>query len=109
MAAVVDFIAGDSHVTPTDDFWQVCTNHQNSVKTEEESDRCCQRYKSASDQLAALPSVAGSAEVMKVMESVAQKDWTMWTSVYNLSTRELQLAYRQHFGEPYRDALPLTD
>jgi hypothetical protein len=108
-SAVVEFIEGDIKTTPPESFWQVCTNHQISGRTEEESDQCCQRYQSASHQLAALPSVATSAEVMNVMESIAQPDWTMWTSVYNLSTRELQLAYRQRFSEPYRVYVRLAD
>jgi hypothetical protein len=30
----------------------------------------------------------------------------MWTSVYNLSTFDLEFAYRQHFDEVYRETLP---
>ena len=107
-SAVVEFIDGEIVVSPTDESWQVCTNHQISGRTEEESDQCCRRYRRASAQLAVLPSVAGAADVMKIMESVAQKNWTMWTSVYNLSTLELQLAYRRHYGDPYRDTLKVA-
>jgi hypothetical protein len=108
-SAVVEFVGGEVNTTPTESYWQVCTNHQISGKTEHESDQCCERYKSASDQLAALPSAAGAEDVMKVMQSVAQEDWTMWTSVYNLSAREHRLAYRQHYGGLHQERLESVD
>jgi hypothetical protein len=46
---------------------------------------------------------------MKVMQSVAQEDWTMWTSVYNLSAREHRLAYRQHYGGLHQERLESVD
>jgi predicted choloylglycine hydrolase len=104
-SAVVEVIDGEMVVTRTAENWQVCTNHQISGKTEAENDQACRRYRLASDQLAALPSTAGAADVMKIMAAVGQSNWTMWTSVYNLSRRELQFAYRQHFGNVYQDAL----
>jgi hypothetical protein len=102
-SAVVEFIDGEIVVSPTEDHWQVCTNHCVAGKAEEENDQECRRYCLASDQLAKLPSVAGSAEVMEVMSSVSQEHSTMWTSVYNLSTRQLQFAYRRHYDMPYRE------
>ncbi len=104
-SAVVEFIDGQIVVSPTDQNWQVCTNHCIAGKAEEENDESCDRYRRASDQLAALPSVAETGDVMNVMESVAQNRWTMWTSVYNLSTGDFQFAYRQQFGDVYRDGL----
>jgi hypothetical protein len=108
-SVVVEFVDGDVKTTPTESYWQVCTNHQISGKSEAENDQCCERYHSASDQLAALPSAASSNDVMKVMGSVAQKDWTMWTSVYNLTRREHQLAYRQDYSKPHLELLESTN
>jgi hypothetical protein len=108
-SVVVEFIDGDVKATPTESYWQVCTNHQISGKSEAENDQCCERYHSASDQLAALPSAASSNDVMTVMQSVAQKDWTMWTSVYNLTRREHQLAYRRDYSKPHLELLEATD
>jgi hypothetical protein len=101
-SAVVEFVDNQIEVTPTEAHWQVCTNHRVAGKAEEENDQECRRYCLASDQLATLPSAAGSAEVMQIMASVSQ-DTTMWTSVYNLSTRELELAYRRHYDEPHQN------
>jgi Acyl-coenzyme A:6-aminopenicillanic acid acyl-transferase len=108
-SAVVEFLDGNIVATTTQENWQVCTNHQISGKSEDENDRTCSRYRTASDQLAALTSAAGAADVMQVMQAVAQPNWTMWSSVYELSTGELQFAYRQHFGESYQDGLPIAD
>jgi hypothetical protein len=104
-SCVVEFIGGEIKVTQTNDSWQVCTNHRIAGKSETENDEHCDRYRLASGELAALSSSAGAGDVMQIMESVAQKQWTMWTSVYNLSTGELQFAYRQHYGSPYHDSL----
>ena len=104
-SVVVEFIDGKLLATPGGEKWQACTNYRIAGQTEEENDARCPRYRLASDELAALPSVAGPDDVMKIMESVAQPEFTMWTSVYNLSTRELEFAYRQHYSVVYRDAL----
>ncbi|MEX0614199.1 MAG: C45 family peptidase [Pirellulales bacterium] len=108
-SAVVEFIDGNLIATPTDESWQVCTNHQVAGKAEAENDQSCERYRLASDQLATLPSAAGAADVMKIMESVAQANSTMWTSVYDLATREFHLAYRREFGRQYRDGLTVSN
>ena len=94
-SAVVEFIDGQIIVTPTEESWQVCTNHRIAGKDEEENRQCCPRYRLASDRLATLPSVAGPAEVMDVMASVTQDNWTMWTSVYDLSTGEFLAKVRR--------------
>ena len=35
-------------------------------------------------------------------------DTTMWSSVYDLTTGEFEIAYRQQYEEPFRDRLELT-
>jgi hypothetical protein len=58
-SAVVEFIGGQIVATPTDQNWQVCTNHCIAGKAEGENDQSCDRYRVASERLAALPSAAG--------------------------------------------------
>jgi hypothetical protein len=108
-SAVVEFIDGAIVATPGGENWQVCTNHRIAGKAEEENDGACGRYRAASERLASLPSAAGAADVMKIMQAVVQEKWTMWTSVYNLSTGEFRLAYRRHFDAPYDDRLALAN
>jgi choloylglycine hydrolase len=80
-SAVVEFFDGKMELTDSREHWQVCTN------------------------LAKLSATAGTDDVMRVMQSVSKKDWTMWTSVYDLSARRLRFAYRGHFDQPYDDSL----
>jgi choloylglycine hydrolase len=103
-SVVVEFIGGELKPTFTGEHWQVCTNHELCGKKEAENDARCQRYRTASDQLAGVGSSASAGDVMKIMESVKQP-YTMWSSVYDLSSRELEFAYRQHFDNVYRDRI----
>jgi hypothetical protein len=106
-SAVVEFIDGELKTTATQENWQVCTNHQISGKSETENDTACNRYRTASDELANAGGGASVGDVMQVMESVHQ-DSTMWTSVYDLSTGEYSVAYRKQYAEPFRDRLPIS-
>ena len=46
---------------------------------------------------------------MQVMKSVAQKNFTMWSSVYDLSNGKFEFAYRQHYDNDYADRLSEFD
>lgn len=95
-SAVVEFIGGEKKVSRTEPTWQVCTNSQIWGESEEACDENCYRYKSASDQLAQFADTKiESADIMNVMQSVSVNDWTMWSSVYNLSTDELLFVHRK--------------
>lgn len=72
-SVVVEFIDGETKVTPAEQSWQVCTNDQIYGATEESCDENCQRYRTASDQLSKASVTAGVDEVMEVMESVSKK------------------------------------
>jgi hypothetical protein len=104
-SAVVEFIDGKMEVTPGNEYWQVCTNHQICDASEEHSNQTCDRYRTASEQLAKASAAAGPEDVMKVMEAVSKQDWTMWSSVYDLTDHTLRFAYRRHFDKPYACAL----
>jgi choloylglycine hydrolase len=104
-SVVVEFIDGKCKVTPTRESWQVCTNDQIHGASEEQCDERCGRYRTASDQLAKASATAGIDDVMRVMESVSKEDWTMWSSVYDLTSKNCRIAYRRHFDKPYDDSL----
>jgi penicillin V acylase-like amidase (Ntn superfamily) len=101
---VVEFIDGELKATPTEENWQVCTNHQICGNSEAENDERCNRYQKASGDLAALGASASAGDVMQVMEAVKQNS-TMWSSVYDLSTGEFSVAYRRQYGDTYSDRL----
>jgi hypothetical protein len=104
-SAVVELIDGKMEVTDSTQNWQVCTNHQICGTSEGDSDKTCDRYRHASDELAKLSQAAGTDDVMRIMKSVSKENWTMWSSVYDLSARRLRIAYRRHYDKPYDDSL----
>lgn len=104
-SAVVEFIDGKMEITTTKESWQVCTNHQICGTSEEDNDKSCDRYLTASDELAKLSASAGTDDVMRIMESVSKENWTMWTSVYDLSSGKFRVTYRRHFDNQYVDSL----
>jgi hypothetical protein len=103
-SVVVEFIDGEMKTTPANENWQVCTNHEICGKSEAENDAACERYRKASNTLAAMGSTVSTSDVMNVMESVKQPS-TMWTSVYNLSTGDFSIAYRRQYDNPFADDL----
>jgi hypothetical protein len=108
-SAVVEFFDGQMHVTTTNEPWQVCTNHAIIGKSEAENDACCDRYRLASDQIAHLSSAAGPNDVMDIMASVSKENWTMWTSLYELTSGEFRVAYRRQYDKPFVGNLNAAD
>jgi predicted choloylglycine hydrolase len=104
-SAVVEFIDGKLQPTTTHESWQICTNHQICGKTEAQNCEACGRYKLASGELTELHAKGDANQVMKIMQSVSKTDRTMWSSVYDLTTGDFELAYRRHFDDIYRDGL----
>jgi choloylglycine hydrolase len=108
-SVVVEFMDGETRVTPARETWQVCTNDPIYGKTEGQCDENCERYRTASERLANASATAGVDDVMSVMQAVSKEDWTMWSSVYDLTARELRFAYRRHYDKPYEDSLVESD
>ena len=108
-SVVVEFVDGELRTTPTGENWQVCTNHQICGNTEAQNDARCNRYRTASNTLAATNGNTTADNVMQVMKSVAQKNFTMWSSVYDLTNGNFEFAYRQHYDNDYADRLSEFD
>jgi hypothetical protein len=106
-SVVVEFIDGKMEVVPSSGPWQVATNHLLRGKSEAENCRACGRYRKASDRLAQAGPDFGADEVTGVMSAVSAENWTMWTSVYELSTGEYRVAYRRQYGDLLRGRLPM--
>jgi penicillin V acylase-like amidase (Ntn superfamily) len=107
-STVVEFIDGQIKPTTTHENWQVCTNHQLCNRTETENDKNCSRYFTASGELANLHGDGNADDVMKVMQSVSKSGRTMWSSVYDLTSGNFEIAYRQQYDHPYKDDLPMS-
>jgi hypothetical protein len=104
-SVVVEFVDGQLRPTRTKECWQICTNHELCGKSEDENCQCCSRYKLASAELTDLHAKGDANDVMKIMQSVSKANHTMWSSVYDLTTGDFEIAYRQHFDDVYRDRL----
>jgi hypothetical protein len=104
-SVVVEFIDGQIKPTSTYENWQVCTNHELCGKSNEENCTECERYRLASIALAEFQGKAGAGDVMNVMQSVSKDNWTMWSSVYDLTSGEFEIAYRRHYERRYCDCL----
>ncbi len=104
-SAVVEFIDGQLQITYSNKNWQVCTNSRIWGTSEEECDLRCNRYRVASEQLDSLGGETDVDGIMEVMDSVAVEGWTMWTSVYNLSTGEFLFSHRKPLDNTYRGRL----
>jgi predicted choloylglycine hydrolase len=105
-SAVVEYIDGKIEITTAQEKnWQVCTNHKICGTSEEQSDQTCDRYRTASDELARMSGTHGADDVMRVMESVSKENWTMWSSVYDLTDHTFRVAYRRHYDKPFVGSL----
>jgi hypothetical protein len=104
-SVVVEFIDGQLRPTSTKECWQICTNHELCGKSEDENCQSCGRYKLAAAELTELHAKGDGNDVMKIMQSVSKTDHTMWSTVYDLTTGDFEIAYRQHFDDVYRDRL----
>jgi hypothetical protein len=94
-SAVVEFLDRQMRVTDRQGMWQVCTNSQIWSVSEAECDQQCDRYSRASAMLERFSAVVGVDQIMDVMDEIAVNDWTMWSSVYNLTTGEILLTHRK--------------
>ncbi len=104
-SVVVEFIDGQLKATTTHESWQICTNHELCGKSEEENCKSCSRYKVASADLVDLGANGDLKDVMTIMQSVSKADHTMWSSVYDLSNGDFEIAYRRNFDDVYCDRL----
>ncbi len=102
---IVEYIDGEVRVTPSQESWHVCTNHIVWQKSESENDAACGRYHTASDAADELGGEVDVDDVMSIMHSVSAKDWTMWTSVYSLTTGDFRVAYKARLDAEFRDAI----
>jgi Acyl-coenzyme A:6-aminopenicillanic acid acyl-transferase len=102
---IVEYIDGEIKITPSQQPWAVCTNHIVWQKTEAENDAACPRYRKASDAAGELKGPVDASDVMGIMRSVSVENWTMWTSVYDLTTGDLRVDYKAKANAEYRDVI----
>jgi hypothetical protein len=104
---VVEFVDGELCVTSAERPWQICTNHILHEKSEAENDAACERYRRGSD-LAERAHVTDEADAVQIIRSMSVPGFTMWTSLYNLTTGDVRVLYKTGRDEEYRDAIDVT-
>lgn len=102
---VIEFIDGKTLVTSSERSWQVCTNHILLDKSERENDESCARYRTGSDMAESLGGVVDYADALQITKSMSVDGRTMWSSIYNLTSREACIRYQASHLNEYRDAL----
>jgi len=102
---IVEFIDGEIRVTPNEGPWQICTNDivWNKPETERAS---CRRYRTGSEAAKQLGGVVDYAAARRVARSMSVPNWTMWTSIYNLTTGEAHVLYKSNVDTEYSDVVP---
>jgi penicillin V acylase-like amidase (Ntn superfamily) len=105
-SVVVEFVDGQIETVPTTGRWQVSTNHLLFEKSAEENDAACDRYRTAAARLEDSSQSLNAAEVMQLMAAISAENRTMWTSLYDLTTGDYQIAYRRHYDNLFTDRLP---
>ena len=103
---IIEFIDGEVRITPAERPWQICTNDIVWSKSELERANSCWRYRAGSDAAEKLGGVIDYADARRVAGSMSVPHRTMWTSVYNLTTREAHVIYKSSRDAEYREAIP---
>ena len=101
---VIEYIEGKLRITPAQQAWQICTNHLVWNKSEKENDNLCRRYRIASGAVEQGGGKIDALDVCDITRSMCQPI-TMWTSLYNLTTREACIIYRSELDCRYYDRL----
>ena len=96
----IEFLASSTH-------WQVCTNHQMHGNSEKQNDEKCSRYRTGSDIAEQLDRQIGFTDVESAVRTMSVENWTMWTSVYNLTNGDLSIGYKGASVNLHRDNIPL--
>ncbi len=104
-SCVIEFVDGKTVVTSPQQTWQVCTNHIVAGKSERENDEACKRYRTGSDLAASLAGVVDFDTALQITKSMSVDGYTMWSSVYDLTSREACLRYKGLAGNEYRGSI----
>jgi len=107
---IIEFIDGKVRVTPAKGLGKSAQRHS----VEEIGDRARQFLPALPNRIR-MRREAGPACLItpaarrRVARSMSVNNWTMWTSVYDLTTREARVIYKSRLDAEYRDEIPCTN
>jgi hypothetical protein len=96
-AVLVEFYQGEMVQIPNQDPWHLATNHLRCIA---EGDGGCWRYAIISDRLNSTKGQLDFQSAMQLLSYVKQSS-TQWSSVYNLTTGDINLVIAKHFEKIY--------
>jgi hypothetical protein len=102
---VIEFIDGKTVVTSPQGAWQVCTNHILAGKSERENDESCARYCTGSDLAESLGGAVDFAAALRITKAMSVDGYTMWSSMYDLTSHEACIRYKAQGHNDYRDSI----
>jgi len=102
---VIEFIGGKMVVTAPHEVWQICTNHIVAGKSEQENDDACTRYRTGSDLADHFAGAVDFDGVLQLTRAMSVDGYTMWSSVYDLTSHESCLRYKGQEANEYRDSI----
>ncbi|MEZ6125580.1 MAG: carcinine hydrolase/isopenicillin-N N-acyltransferase family protein [Planctomycetaceae bacterium] len=106
---IVEFLDGRIRETRPDTSWQVCTNTLIWGADEKAKDSNCDRYHIASKQAEELRTVVTKADATRITRSIAVDNYTMWTTVYNLSAGKFSLLYKSRPETEFTDEISIQN
>lgn len=101
---IIEFLEGELRVTAAQRPWQVCTNSIVWEKSEEQRGQDSGRYRTASAEAEKLDGKVDFSAARQAIRSVSVAT-TMWTSVYDLTAREVGVIYRDRLDTEYHDVI----
>jgi hypothetical protein len=107
-SVVLEYVGGELKAITSREPWRVCTNHLLFGRSEKENDAICDRYRKASGVLANANGDYDADDMTNLMSSITFERWTMWTSVYDLSTGEFRIAHRRDFDNVHSGKLRMA-
>ncbi len=102
-AALVEYVAGDVKVTRSTAPFMVATNFV-VYGSQAPLSTGCPRYDRVHSTLSARNGVLSRAEALDLLSSVSQ-DFTMWSAVYDLGGRGVEVVPGRRYGRSYRFAM----
>jgi penicillin V acylase-like amidase (Ntn superfamily) len=105
-AAVVEFHDGRLEVVKSSVPWQVMTNFWMYDKAEETRDWYDYRYRTANAALVELHGIVSREQAMTTLEKVSVPG-TVWSSVFNMKTGDVDIAIARDYANVFHLTLPL--
>lgn len=103
-SAIVEFVGGEMKVIRGGEPWQVITNFVITGSTSPTWAHC-ERYRAAYDGLSTAEGRVSMAKAMKLLERSSQSS-TIWSTVYNLETGEVDIVMGGNYGRVHMFQAP---